>query len=65
MDESFDYSDMSWLTQMSVNNVPTFKIMDSSYSEDEELFVSNSILNKNVVEGSCIDLENGKEVKGH
>ena len=34
MDESFDLSNISWLTQLSKKEVPNFKIVDSSDSDD-------------------------------
>ena len=61
MDESFDLSDISWLTQLSKKEVTNFKIVDSSDSDDEF-----TILNQNVIKtkvcGDIINLEDGKEV---
>ena len=62
MDESFDLSDMSWLTQIAKPSVPTFKIVDS---EDEELLVVDDKIKENHVGMNEIDLEDGKVVSGN
>ena len=41
MDDGDDYSDKLWLTQVSKNDVPTFKIVDTSNSEHEDLSVDD------------------------
>ena len=55
MNESFDISDMSWLTQCDKVDVPNFKIMDRSDSKEDGLLISGNDLSGNVVCASCVD----------
>ena len=62
MDDSSEFSDMSWLTQVPKNDVPTFKIVESSDSENEELLVIGDSINHQQNFEGAIDLEDGKLV---
>ena len=62
MDDSSDLSDMSQLTQVPKKEYPTFKILDTSDSEDEDLLVVGDYGNQNVNLEDAVNLEDGKLV---
>ena len=63
MDESFDDSDMSWLTQVPQKEVPVFKLLDTSDLEDYDDLVVCDNIQKNIQKNQEIDLEDGEVVQ--
>ena len=59
MDDSSDFSDISWLTEVPKQEVANYRILDSSDSEDELTVLSQEVIKNEFCE-QTVDLEEGK-----